>query len=336
MPVLGLDIGGANLKAAHRDGRVRVLPFPLWKNPRQLPAALVELVSDMPACDVLAVTMTGELCDCFAGKREGVDAILNAVEAVAGNRRVRIWTLNSTFIDIAGARRQPLQVAAANWLALAAFACRFIPHDGLVIDIGSTTTDIVAVVSGRPAPKALTDPERLRELELVYTGVRRTPLCAVLGAGVAAEFFATTQDVYILLGSLPENPLDTATADGRPATRSAAHARLARMMCADAETCGPDETRKLAVRALHRQVLLLSTAFDHVAQRLPGPPETLVLAGEGEFLARMVLSEENTFRDRETNLAKSKVISLAEKLGPDISKAACAYALTALWEADSK
>ncbi len=314
--VLGLDIGGANLKAAHSDGSVRLVPFALWKNPGELNAVLAALVESMRAASVLAVTMTGELCDCYESKRQGVQAILDAAESVAGKRPIRIWTTTHGFVDMAAARTQPLQVAAANWLALAVFACRFIPEGtGLVIDVGSTTTDIIPIVAGRPAPKGLTDLDRLRSLELAYTGVRRTPLCAVLGAGVAAEFFASTLDVNLVLGRIAEDPSDTNTADGRPAIRAAAHARLARMLCADAA--------KLAERALLRQVYQLTMAFDHVARSLPEPPRAVVLAGEGEFLARLVLGQQNSFRS-------GKVISLAETLGPDISRSACAYALAVI------
>jgi probable H4MPT-linked C1 transfer pathway protein len=321
--VLGLDIGGANLKAAHSDGAARVQPFALWKKPAELAAVLADLIARMPAADVLAVTMTGELCDCFASKRQGVEAILGSVAAVAANRPVRVWTTSDGFVDIAAARTKPLQVAAANWLALATFACRFLPDgNGLLIDIGSTTTDIIPMIAGKSAPKGLTDPERLRSLELVYTGVRRTPLCAVLGAGVAAEFFAATLDVNLVLEQIAEDPSDINTADGRPATKAAAHARLAHMLCADGETMSPQETVKLAERALLRQVYQLTMAFDHVARRLPAL-RTVVLAGEGEFLARLVLGQQNSFRG-------GTVVSLAETLGTEISKAACAYALAVL------
>jgi len=324
LAVLGLDIGGANLKAAHNDSTVRVQPFALWKDPEGLTAALRKLVESMPAADVLAVTMTGELCDCYEGKRQGVQAILDAVAGVAGKRAVRVWTTGDGFVDLATARTKPLQVAAANWLALAQFASR-LPTDGngLLIDVGSTTTDIVPIISSKPAPKGLTDPDRLRNLELVYTGVRRTPLCAVLGAGVAAEFFATMLDVNLVLELIAEDPADRNTADGRPATKAAAHARLARMLCADVETIGPQETTKLAERALLRQVYQLTMAFDHVARCLPDPPRTVVLAGEGEFLARLVLGQQNSFRN-------GKVVSLAETLGAEISRAACAYSLAIL------
>jgi probable H4MPT-linked C1 transfer pathway protein len=320
--VLGLDIGGANLKAAHSGGSARCMPFPLWKGPTQLPNSLRQLIADMPAHDNIAVTMTGELCDCFTTKTEGVRHILDAVSASAGGRAVCVWTLEG-FVDVALAREKPMTAASANWLALAAFACRFVQGNGLLIDIGSTTTDIVPISSGRPAPKGVTDQERLRCLELVYTGVRRTPLCAVLGGGVAAEFFATTLDVFLVLESIAENAADRNTADGRPATRAAAHARLARMMCADPQTLDRQETVKLAQRALLRQVYQLTMAFDHVLRTLPGCADTVVISGEGEFLARLVLNQQNSFRG-------GTVISLAEKLGLEVSRAACAYAVAIL------
>ena len=39
--VLGLDIGGANLKAAHSAGLARLMPFELWKYPAGLASALL-------------------------------------------------------------------------------------------------------------------------------------------------------------------------------------------------------------------------------------------------------------------------------------------------------
>ncbi|HVK16749.1 MAG TPA: hypothetical protein VM533_07350, partial [Fimbriiglobus sp.] len=63
--VLGLDIGGANLKAATADKRAVSVPFPLWKQPDKLLTALAELVGQFPDVEEFAVTMTGELCDCY-------------------------------------------------------------------------------------------------------------------------------------------------------------------------------------------------------------------------------------------------------------------------------
>src|SRR5207237_8563934 len=130
-----------------------------------------------------------------------------------------------------------------NRLAVAAVAGRFAPAGAaLLVDVGSTTTDLIPLRDGVPIPDGRTDADRLACGELVYTGVRRTPACALLGAGGAAEFFATTHDVYLLLENIPEDSGDTDTADGRPASRGHAHARLARMPCGDAETATRTQT----------------------------------------------------------------------------------------------
>src|SRR5262245_29735015 len=215
--MLGLDIGGANLKAVYLSGACRSVPFALWRSPGELAPRLGELVASLPPADALAVTMTGELCDCFACKRDGVEHILTAVESVAGGRAVHVWLTTGRFADPADVRRSPLLAAASNWLALATWAGRLAASGpALLIDIGSTTADLVPLEDGRPTPLGRSDPERLKCRELVYTGVRRTPVCALLGEDGAAEWFATTQDVYLVLGESAEAPGDCDTADGRP------------------------------------------------------------------------------------------------------------------------
>ena len=317
--ILGLDIGGANLKAAHLDAATtcRTLPFSLWRDPAGLAGALAELMRSLPDAGALAVTMTGELCDCFASKREGVLHILTAVENVAEERPVRVWCCDGSFRDLAGARAEPLQAAASNWLALATWAGRFVPHGpALLLDIGSTTTDIIPLLDGVPVPVGRSDPERLRSGELVYTGTRRTPLCALAGSQTAAEFFATTLDVYLVLGAIKDDPKCTDTADGRPATRKFAHARLARMLCADLETSTEEERETLAAQIRDQQLALIARAIERVANRLPSSPAALILSGSGEFLGR--------------NLLSGPATSIAKLLGREASTAACAHAVAVL------
>jgi probable H4MPT-linked C1 transfer pathway protein len=316
--VLGLDIGGANLKAAHTDGTARIQPFELWKHPHDLTDALRQMMEEMPKSDVLAVTMTGELCDCFASKREGVGFILDAVAQAAPHMLIRIWTTREEFVGMGEAKYRYLETASANWLALAAYVGRFeTSGSALLLDMGSTTTDIVPLIDGKPAPRGRTDPERLQCRELIYTGVRRTPICSLMGVEGAAELFATTLDVYLLLGEVPENPLDLITADGRPATREAAHARMARMVCADQETFSIQEALALAQIVRNRQLTMLQGAFSRVADGLPAPPEAVITSGAGEFLARKVLGNR-------------RAISIEDKLGSEISQSACAYAVAVL------
>jgi probable H4MPT-linked C1 transfer pathway protein len=320
--ILGLDIGGANLKAAHSTGRAVSRPFALWKRPHDLAPALQSLIADIlppvshGGLNGVAVTMTGELCDCFPTSRAGVLHILDALKNALPDTPIHIWRTDGRFVTLDAARADPRACAAANWLALATFAGRFAPPGpALVVDIGSTTTDLVPLLDGIPVPKARTDPERLKAGELVYTGVRRTPLCALMGAGGAAEFFAMTQDIYLLLDRIAENAADSDTADGRPATKDGAHSRLARMLCGDAETI----TRNATLALAKRLALVQRQAIDRAARQFTFG--ALILSGAGEFLAREVFAD-----------FAGPVVSLAEELGPERSAAACAVAAAALLE----
>ncbi len=154
MTWLGLDIGGANLKAANAAGWACSLPFALWRDPHGLEAALAALVQRAPSFNRLAVTMTGELCDCFRTKAEGVRHILAAVEQIAVGKGVEVYLTDGRFVTISAARESPHLAAASNWRALAQFACRFMSNDaGLLIDVGSTTTDVIPLVDGRVAAR---------------------------------------------------------------------------------------------------------------------------------------------------------------------------------------
>jgi probable H4MPT-linked C1 transfer pathway protein len=320
--VLGLDIGGANLKAAHSNGAVRSVPFALWKHPDRLRDELARLVASMPAHDLLAVTMTGELCDCFETRRAGVQAILQSVAAAAGRTPIRVWSTRGRFLEVDAVRADPLSAAAANWLALAHFvAGRFPDERVLLIDTGSTTTDLVFLDRGVPQPRFLTDTERLQAGELVYTGLRRTPICAVVGMTdmeVAAEFFATMLDAYVFLRLLPENPDDRDTADLRPLTRASAHARLARMRCADVETFTETQAFNLAEHAVQAQQRAVGQACRKMLKETPDV-QRVVVSGSGEIVGRMAAERWGR-----------PVTSLGALLGRALSEAACAYAVAAL------
>ncbi len=239
---IALDVGGANVKAAHSDGSVASRRFPLWNEPRRLTQVLEELIGRLPASDGFALTMTAELCDCFETKAEGVRTVVDAVQRIAGTRPVEVWGVDGRFHSTEEIRGRPHLAAAANWLALATVAARIIPAGpALMIDVGSTTTDLIPLLDGSPVPAGVTDADRLKTGELVYLGVRRTPLCAVTPTlpwgeertGLAAELFATTLDLYLVRGEIPADVDDRDTADRRPATIEAARDRLARMICSD-------------------------------------------------------------------------------------------------------
>lgn len=331
--VLGLDIGGANLKAAtpNPGGRGVSVPFALWKQPDRLPAALAELIRQFDGVEEFAVTMTGELCDCFETKEAGVNAIVTAVLNVSRSWPVRFWSTDGCFLDSNQARARWNEVAAANWHALATFAGGYLRQGTCVlVDVGSTTTDVIPILDGTPWTHGRTDTERLRNLELVYTGVKRTPLCALLPPGeTCAEFFATSLDAHLLLGHIPEDPTDCDTADGRAATVRGAHNRIAHMLGGDRTTVHETETRRLAAVAADTQFQLVLKAVEQQTRRAVGllsesvgTRRVAVTSGSGEFLARRAVDTMGrNFQE---------VISLNDRLGPGLSGCAPAFAVATL------
>ncbi|MCE9605578.1 MAG: ATP-grasp domain-containing protein [Planctomycetia bacterium] len=332
--VLALDIGGANLKASDGAGFVRSQAFPLWQRPAQLTAALIALLADAPEFRRVAVTMTGELADCFRTKQAGVAAIVDAVEtAFSGTGKaveVRVLLTDGAMVAPAEAKLRWLEASASNWYATAAFAARkFSKLTGILIDIGSTTTDLIPFVAGKPEVEGRTDSDRLASGELVYTGVVRSPICAVAQAlpwsgrlcGTAQELFATTRDAYLILGNLAEDGDDVATADGRPATKEFALERLARMVCADRTSFDAHDAQAMAQAVREAQVRTISAALDQVEQRRSSTTDLFVVCGQGEFLAREVLARRGW---------AGAIISLAEELGTDASTVGPAYALARL------
>jgi (4-(4-[2-(gamma-L-glutamylamino)ethyl]phenoxymethyl)furan-2-yl)methanamine synthase len=325
---IGLDIGGANIKTAHEDGQARTVPFEVWKRPDELGGAIAAAAAALPASDWAAVTMTAELCDCYPTKAVGVNAVLDAVVTGIPGRSIAVWGIDGEFHSVAEARRQPHMTAAANWLALANLAAQSIPEfRGLLVDIGSTTTDLIALDRGHVSARGRSDTERLQTGELVYAGVRRTPVCALAtelplrgaATGLAAEIFASTLDVYLTLGDIAANPSDLSTADGRPATVEAARDRLARMVGADRDGFSEEDARAFARAADECLIHRLTLAAERATGPTIGRPTAAVVAGSGEFLARRLA--------RRVIEPNAPIVGLKEVWGAVASSAGCAFAL---------
>lgn len=332
MNYVGLDIGGANIKASDGESRSSSRPFALWQAPERLAGQLRDALAEFDGCLALAVTMTGELADCFTTKADGVSHILSAVEEAAAGRPIHVWQTGGEFVTPAEARDLVPLVAAANWHALATWAGRIAPRgSALLLDCGSTTTDIIPLHDGLPAPEGRTDLDRLLSGELVYTGMRRTPACAVAptvpfrgrDCPLAAELFATMRDVYLWLAWLPEDAADHGTADGRPATRAAARNRLVRSICCDGTECRDADVDLLAAYLAERQLRQIGAALERVLKRLPDRCQAALLCGEGEALLARVTSGAR-------GLAGAQRVSLRGAVGEHHSGAACAFALARL------
>lgn len=329
--VLGWDVGGANVKAAllgrGKHPQVVERPFALWRAPGELASVLAETAGVLGTVEHMAVTMTAELADCFATKRDGVASVLDAFAVAFPQVRPRVFGVDGRFRSVEAARAHPLRVAAANWMASALLVADFAP-DALFVDVGSTTADVIPIIGGRVAPRGRTDVARLRSGELVYTGLLRTPVCAIVKwlpyrgrrCRVAAERFAIAADAHRWLGQIGEAEYDCETPDGRGRSREEAGARLARMVCADVEQLGPQGVTEIATHVARAQVNAISRGIVQVMRRQGAEgPQLAVLAGQGTLLARPA-----------AEAAGLATCTLEERLGRGASRALPATAVALL------
>jgi hypothetical protein len=330
---LGWDIGGVNTKVARvENGRVlavRSRPFELQHDPGALVAVLRALAAEVGYTrnDSHAVTMTAELSQMFRIKREGVRFIVQAVEAAFPQSEIAIAAVDGRFLSLAEAGQEPLAVAAANWAAAARFVSHYIA-DALLIDIGTTTTDIVPIVGGSVAASGWTDPDRLASGELVYTGAVRTPVEAIAaqvpyghgGAGLSAEGFALAGDVHVWRGDLDSTDYNTPTPDRRPPTREFAGERLARAICADREMVDAAGITAIADGLAAAQVTRVAEAIAKVRARHPRLA-TAVVTGLGDFIGRRAAVQ-----------AGLQVVTLASVLGDAAARCAPAASVALLFD----
>ncbi len=296
----GWDIGGAHLKmvsvsATGQPLTAIQLAAPVWHGLEHLQQALAEALGQLPvAAGRHALTMTGELADCFPDRVEGVTTLLDCAEQSLG-RDLHVY-MPDGLTSLKAARAKPELVASANWHASAGLAGQWYDQ-AVLVDIGSTTTDIIAVRDGRPAVQGYTDQARMQYDELVYTGVVRTPVMAVVQrapvAGheqhLASEQFAVMADVYRLTGELPAMADQTPTADDGPRDSQGSARRLARMACADFHETETAQWRALAEHIKHCQLRLLATALGRVIERHALDDNAVIIgAGCGRFLVEQL------------------------------------------------
>lgn len=324
--VVGVDVGGANLKYALASpaastaaftsaGQRPASPppsavawssfFPMWMRHESLASQLVDDLrrpnsqwSPAPrSIDALAVTMTGELADCFVDRAEGVLHIVRHCRDAAdqlGIEQVLFYGVDGKF-HAADACEQVVDVlAAANWHALGSFVAQTLCPDGTLIDVGSTTTDIIPIKNGEVATAATTDHERLAEGSLVYLGGSRTPVAGLVDrlvhqgrtVPVMNEWFATMDDVRIVLGQTPQAPQDHQSADGKPRSSEFAANRLARMIGLDRRHVSLQQAAQLATQVHRAARDRISEAIERVRHQ-SGNPNVFVLSGHANDLIEL-------------------------------------------------
>ncbi len=260
--IIGWDIGGANIKATRvsfntKNSSLNEIEslsrfFPMWDKNRDPLEIIKEINSQLGECCCFAVTMTAELADRFKTKKEGINFIVNLFEDNFTDKSIYYFDYHgrpSQLIDINDLEK----LAAANWAVSSLFAAQFL-DDFLLLDIGSTTTDIIPVINGELNAAAFTDTGRLHSGELIYLGFLRSNLASFIKKmpfegkmiEVMNEYFANTADLHLLEGLIEENEYTIPAPDNGDKNLQSAAARIARLISQDLNSADIEQIKLAA------------------------------------------------------------------------------------------
>lgn len=233
---LGVDIGGAHLKLVGTNIKKKVifvsyLKCPIWEDINNLRLHLTSLKAKIDINYVICcITMTAELCDCFENRNSGVKKIFS----ICKESGLNFFFFSNSFC----APTKKLctsSVSSMNWLAPAVFLKEKIKN-AILIDFGSTTTDITIIQNYHLSNLGYTDFDRLKNSELVYTGIVRTPIFSIskslliegMKLTIIPEQFSNMADIYRIRDSLPKNVDLFSTMDKKDKSKISSLKRVSR------------------------------------------------------------------------------------------------------------
>ena len=280
MKIAGFDIGGANTDLAiiefDESGDFKIIRtdfeyFPMWLKKDELGKALLDLVGE-DEIDAVGVCMTAELVDAYKTKKEGVIDIATKSKD-AFSVPVGFIGLNGV-LEFDEVLKNPDDVAAANWIATSKIASRISPNC-IMIDTGSTTTDIIPVKDGSECSKGRSDLERLKTGELVYSGTLRTNVATLVDkvpldgefVRVSSELFAISADVQMVLGNIEEEDYSCDTPDGAGKSKIDCMRRLSRVICGDLDMLSESDIEKMSEYIYKKQVEKVAESLLEVSKR---------------------------------------------------------------------
>jgi probable H4MPT-linked C1 transfer pathway protein len=299
--ITGWDIGGAHLKVAQCTQQGELLhafevPCPLWQGIDELNKA-VKTAQKKLICStsINAITMTGELVDIFPDRQSGVDKIISGIQPFLSEGSCHIYAGEQGWLTPSEAKKQWRQVASRNWQASVSYSAQTV-EQGLFIDVGSTTSDIIAIHNYQAQPVAFNDFERQAISELHYSGAIRTPLIAIAHTApfdnktirLTAEVFATSGDCWCILGQLDPATIQDNAADGQPWQKSDCIRRLARLLGTDAHDFPEQQWQQLAQWFAQQQIMQLQQACQTVLANhsIISQQAPLIGAGIGRYMVQ--------------------------------------------------
>ena len=316
MEIIGWDIGGAHIKASKinfvkKKTLTKQLFCPIWININNLNKSILKIKKKLGGCDYHAITMTAELADIFKNRNEGTKKIINILCKAIPEKKIFFYSNLKTFLKKKEALKKTDAINSMNWHATASLISNFYPNC-ILVDMGSSTTDIIPIKKKRIIAKGNNDYKRLVYRELIYFGVIRTPITAIeKNKNLIYENFANLGDIYRVLNKLPKKIDLTPSQDNKSKSKNDSARRIARVFGKDYKKKDFNTWKKLALKIENKQKKILKENINKIRKRNFSSSVPIIGAGIGEFLIREIYNKNNyfSFDSKLKNIKKTNVIN---------------------------
>ncbi|MDR1466902.1 MAG: hypothetical protein LBI55_00540 [Oscillospiraceae bacterium] len=334
MNFLALDIGGAYTKSAFvgsGKNSVKILntkrhAFNFRNNANNLEHALIDElcshIKDNKKIDIIIITITAETVGIFNSIDDGVTKIASICEKAFSEFKICYVSTDGAIYDYKKLKANTIDFASANWVATSELASNYI-ENGLFIDMGSTTTDIIPIKNRAICPTATTDMTRLISGELLYLGLLRTYISNIVNGlpfrdtfiPLAAELRCFTAHVYVALGFIDElEMLHPFSGNKIKITKANSVDAIARSVCADTTLLNYDEIIKMGDYIYKEQMRKIIISCNKIINHhwFYGADLRVIITGSGSKIIEnavrfnkigKIIDSSNIFRDSENATA---------------------------------
>ena len=292
---LGWDIGGANTKVCVFDNNFKIIDLhtkniKVWNNFSDMKVFFKYISNIYDSFEIYnLVTITAESCDNFKNRKHGMTEILsNCSNYIKGN--ILFFTNIDKYVDFETAIKSPERLFSTNWILTSKFLNKKKDID-LIIDIGSTTTDII--FKNMNIQDNINDHMRLSNKTLLYLGVIRTPLSMMADninyngqdISLVNEVFATTGDIFNINNDIDFSALDYLGSDNLQFTKKNSFIRLARIIGLDYTDYQEEHLNEVAKNF---KKLFISKIIDNIRSIFSNNINDFTISsiGEGGFLIK--------------------------------------------------
>lgn len=348
---LGIDIGNAKIKYValeFQDGRpsARWAAYPLPYTSALMPdrstdfeaglmttsaAFMAELGWEVDSLDRVAI-LTSHFYS-YPSFRLALHHTAHMAQALWGEAATLLGAdgrLYSPEDALALSGREVLRFAATKFWGSAFLASRLIRH-GLSVDVGTTSTDTIAISEGQIEPGSQADPDgfnlaRLESQRLMWYGMTATPLdYAARHASADGHAYylyprmGSTASLTRILDLVPAGLASRHAYGGHFPTRDEAYWELAQAFGLDRELLTDEVLTELAANLYRQLIARLAEGIARVVARAGlGDPSGLQAAVMGlgkDALAKPALAA----------CGITRIVDLEAALGPELAAASTAY-----------